>query len=278
MLGDNLTFLRWYSMVFWIVCAGLGLTLLSCSSSDLTQNLSAEERFAVGKTKFDNGDYLEAISEFEIVKLQFPGSAVADDAQFYLAECRFKREEYLLGAEEFHSLKRNMPTSPLVPTAQFNIAMCYYNLAPKSSLDQKYTYRAIDEFQTFIEYYPTDQSTPEADAKIRELNARLAKKDFDTAELYMKMEVFKAATAYYTSVVEKFHDTQYAEPALLGKVKSLVARKKYEEAKQDADKFIEKYPQSRFREEINSLRQSIEERLRSKTDKLSTQQKRSQRP
>jgi len=115
------------------------LILLSgCHSSDLTKNLPAEERFEIGKNKFNDEDYLEAISEFEIVKLQYPASAVADDAQYYLAECRFKLEEFLIAAVEYQELKNNMPASPLVSTCQYKIGLSYYMLAPKSSLDQEF--------------------------------------------------------------------------------------------------------------------------------------------
>ena len=70
----------------------------------------------------------------------------------------------------------------------------------------------------------------DAAAKIQELNTRLAKKDFETAELYMKMEYYKSAAYYYNTVFEKYHDTPYGEQALLGKVRALLARKKYSEA------------------------------------------------
>src|SRR5207249_2589596 len=130
--------------------------------------------------------------------LQYPGSGVADDAQYYLAESHFKREEYLLAAEEYQALNRNMPSSPFVPLAQYKTALCYYYLAPKSSLDQKYTAKAIDEFQSFIEYYPTHEMVPDAESKINELNTRLAKRLYDTAMLYMTMEYYKSATIYNT--------------------------------------------------------------------------------
>ncbi|MBI3364712.1 MAG: outer membrane protein assembly factor BamD [Ignavibacteriae bacterium] len=237
--------------------------LWACSSSNVQQNLSADERFESGKKKFDNGDYLEAISEFETIRLQFPGSGVADKAQFYLGDCRFKQEEYLLAAEEYQTLKRNMPASPLVSEAQYKIALCYYSLAPTSPLDQSYTLRAIDEFQTFVEYYSKHERVPDAEEKIKELNTRLAKKLFDSAQLYMKMEYYKAASIYFGSVVEKYHDTPYAEPALLGKVKALVARKKYDEAKPEIEKFLERYPNSSQRTEAENLRQDINDHVKS---------------
>jgi outer membrane protein assembly factor BamD len=244
-----------------IACA---FVVASCGSSNVMQNLPAEERFELGKKKFASGDYLEAISEFEIVKLQFPGSSVADDAQFYLGECHYNQEEYLLAAEEYQALKRNMPASSFVPQAQFKIGLCYYNLSPPPPLDQTYTVRAIDEFQSFIEYNPTSELVHDAEAKIKELNTRLAKKLFDSAELYVKLEYYPSATIYYNSVVEKFYDSPYAEPALLGKAKALVSRKRYDEAKQEVDKFLQKYPESSLKNEAQTLRDNIEEHLKVK--------------
>lgn len=254
-----------YQLLLLIVGILLTFILVACGSSDVTQSLSADERFELGKKKFDDEDYLEAINEFEIVKLQFPGSAVADDAQYYLAECRFRREEYLLAAEEYKALRRNTPASPLVPQAMYKTAFCYYELSPPSMLDQQYALMAIDEFQAFIEYNPTHELVPDAEAKIKELNTRLAKKLFDTAELYMTMEYYRSATIYYTTVVEKYHDTPYAEPALIGKVKSLIARRKYDEAKRDVNRFFEKYPMSVHRRQVEILRDEIDEHLRGKS-------------
>src|SRR5262245_16079123 len=109
-----------------VLLALAAINFSACGSSSPIQNLSAEQRFEHGKKNFEEGSYLEAISDFEIIRLQFPGSAVADKAQYYLGESHFKQEEYLLAAEEYQALKRNMPASPLVPAAQYNIGLCYY--------------------------------------------------------------------------------------------------------------------------------------------------------
>jgi outer membrane protein assembly factor BamD len=250
---------RKYSHILIMLFA---LSVWSCGSSNVTQNLTAEDRFELGKKKFVDGDYLEAVNEFEIVRLQFPGSGVADKAQFFLAECHYKMDEYLLAAEDYQTLKRNMPASSYVPLAQYKIAMCYYSLSPGSSLDQIYTKRAIDEFQAFIEYNPTHEFVHDAEEKIKELNTRLAKKLYDSAELYVKMEYYKAATIYYGYVVEKYHDTKYAEPALLGKVKALIARKRFGEAKPEIEHYLEKYPNSEHKKEAESLRREIDDHIK----------------
>jgi len=236
--------------------------LMSCGSSEVTQNFSAEDRFAMGMKKFGDGDYLEAISDFQNITLQFPGSSVADKAQYYIGECHFKRSEFLLASEAYQTLRRTMPASPLVASAQYKIALCYYNLSPTQPLDEKYLNNAIDEFQAFLEYYPKDENASDADAKIKELKVRLAKRCFETADLYMRMEYFRSATIYYDLVIEKYYDTQYAEPAYLGKTRSLIARKKYPDAEQVIDKFLEKYPASGLKGDAESLRGDIQDHLR----------------
>lgn len=234
-----------------------GLMLQGCSSSDVVQSFSAEERFEEGMQKFNDEDYLEAIQDFNAVLLQYPGSSVADDAQYYLAEARFHRGEYLLASYEYEALKQNMPASPFVPSATHKFGLCYYHLSPKPSLDQNHTKKAIDAFQNFLEYFPTHELAQDAETKIHELNNRLAKKDYETAILYMKMENYKAAILYFDIVLEKFHDSQYAEQAHIGKIEALIARKKYSDAKIEIEKFRSKFPGSEYKNTIQTLENQV---------------------
>jgi outer membrane protein assembly factor BamD len=229
------------------------IILVGCKSSNIEPTISAEKRFEMGMQEFKDENYLEAINEFSVVTLQYPGSSVSDKAQYYLGESRFYREEYLLAAYEYEALKRNMPASTLVPKAQFRIAESYYNLAPESPLDQTYSLRAIDEFQTFVEYYPTDSLALKAAEKIKELRDRLAEKEYQTAVIYMKMEYYKAATLYFNNVLENYHDSKFAERAYVGKIESLVMRKKIDEARIEAEKLFSKFPSTIHRDEVENL-------------------------
>lgn len=233
-----------------------------CSSSQEVTTLSAEERFERAKTLFDNEDYLEAINEFTVLTLQFQGSAYADDAQYYLGECRFARGEFLLGVFEYQQLMRNMPASPLVPDTQFKLGLSYTMLSPKSTLDQSYTLKAIDELQTFVEYYPSHPQATRAEEIIRDLTNKLAKKSFEIAEQYSKLEWYKSSIFYYDDVIEKYHDTEYAPLSYLGKVEVLVTREKYKEAAQELRMFYDKYPNSVLRSRADKLKSRIEGELK----------------
>ena len=240
----------------------LGLLILAgCGSSEETAVLTVEERFTRAKELFDNEDYLEAINEFTIITLQFPGSARAAEAQYFLAECRFNRGEYLLAVFEYSTMRRSYPASPLVADAQYKIGLSYYELSPKSNLDQQYTRKAIDEFQAFVEYYPSHPSAVDADAKIRELTDKLAKKQYETARLYVTMQYYTAALFYFEDIIEKYHDTNYAPLAYLGKVEVLMEKKRYQEAEAQVDRFIERFPDNVLRGRADQLKKSIEQEL-----------------
>jgi outer membrane protein assembly factor BamD len=239
----------------------VGLRIAGCGSTEQVTAPTAEERFENATQLFRDEDYLEAIEQFSVITLQHQGSAVADDAQFYLGECRFERHEYILASFEYEQLKRNMPASPLVPEAQYKLALSYYHLAPDPPLDPEYTLKAIDEFQSFVLYYPANERAPQAEEKIRELTNRLAKKDYDTARLYARMGYHRAAIVYYDLVMEKYHDTEFAPLSYLGKVESLIERGRFIEARKEVTKFLSGYPNSVLRARAEELRQQIEDRL-----------------
>jgi len=240
----------------------LFLVLFSgCGSDDATKQLSAEERYELGMKAFKDEDYLAAIEEFKVVSLQYQGSKVADSTQFFMAESRYLREEYILAAFEYDILIRNMPSSIFVSRSRFRRATCFFELSPKSHLDQNYSRKAIDEYQAFLEYHPTDTLAPLAEERIVELNTKLARKDYESGMTYMHMEYYKAATYYFDLVLEKYHDTQYAEPALLKKAEALTNRKKYADAKEAVDKFRAKYPTSSMKSNADQLRIDIETKM-----------------
>jgi len=230
--------------------------LPGCGSSDTTKDMAAEARFAHAKELFDDEDYLEAINEFNVITLQNQGSSVASEAQYYLAECRYRRGEYLLAAFEFQVLIRSYSASPRQAEAQYKIGLSYYMLSPKSTLDQQYSKKSIEELQTFVETYPADPHVSDANVKIKELTERLAKKEYETARLYVTMDYYRAALMSFDEVIEKYHDTEFAPQAFEGKVNLLMARNHYREAGLEINRFLVRYPNSVLKTTMESLKET----------------------
>jgi outer membrane protein assembly factor BamD len=223
--------------------------------------MSAEDRYKIGMKEFNDENYDAAIEEFKIVSLQYQGSKVADSAQYFMAQSRYLREEYILAAFEYDILIRNMPYSIFVSRSRFGRATCFYQLSPESYLDQEYTRKSIDEYQAFLEYHPADSLAPIAEKRILELNTKLAKKDYESGTIYMHMEYYKAATYYFDLILDKYHDTEYAEPALYRKAEALLNRKKYADAKEAVKKFLVKYPSSAKKLDIERMSADIDAKI-----------------
>ncbi|NWF49347.1 MAG: outer membrane protein assembly factor BamD [Ignavibacteriaceae bacterium] len=235
--------------------------LWGCSGSIDTANLSAEEKLANAIKLYEDEDYEEAVNEFQAILLQYPGNEVIDDAQYYLAKCRFARGEYILAAYEFSKLIKTMPASPFLSESQFMLGESYFELSPNYSLDQRYTKKAIEEYQAFIDFFPLDKKVAEAEQKIHDLNEKLAEKEFNSARIYEKMEYSNAAIFYYNQVLEKFHDSKFAPLASYRKILLLISKGKNTEALKEINNFLVKYPMDINYPEVENLRVTLESNL-----------------
>ena len=245
--------------IFFLVV--ISLYIIGCSTTVDTVNMTPAQKLDYAKSLYNDEDYLEALNEFQSLILQYPGSSIIDDAQYYLAMTRFKRGEYIMSAYEFSRLVKNMPASQYLPDAQFMLAESYYMLSPDYSLDQKYTKKSIEEFQAFIDFFPTNPKVTEAEKKISEMNEKLAHKEYNSANIYDKMDYYTASLIYYSDVIETYHDTKYAPLAMYDKIKILIDKNRNDEALAEMTKFLEKYPDDSNFKEIQKLKTSLENKL-----------------
>jgi outer membrane protein assembly factor BamD len=236
----------------------LSLLMWGCSASINTANMTPQERLVYAKQLYDDRDFETAVNEFSGIVLQYPGASVVDTAQFYIGQTRYNRKEYILAAYEFSKLIRNMPASKMVPESQYMLAECYYKLSPDYSLDQKYTKSAIKEYQSYIDFFPTSDKVPDAEVKIKELNEKLAYKEYHTAYIYAKLEFYKGALRYYDNVIEIYHDTKYAPIAMYDKIKLLISRDRNNQALEEINKFLLRYPSDDKAKDLQNLKSNLE--------------------
>jgi outer membrane protein assembly factor BamD len=245
-----------------IISIAILLVAFACSSSINTLEMGPEERLQYAISLYEDEDYQEASVEFEALLLQYPGSVIVDDAQYYLGLCKFERGEYILAAYEFSKMIKNMPASDFVSLSQFMLAETYYELSPDFNLDQRYTKKAIEEYQAFIDFFPLNEKVSEAEQKIIELNEKLAKKDYGIAIIYEKMDYYNAAIKYFNDVIETYHDTEFAPRAMYRKIQLLMDREREDEALAEMRKFVKQYPDDDNYNTIEELKNSLESKLR----------------
>ncbi len=71
----------------------------------------------------------------------------------------------------------------------------------------------------------------------------------------------KSAQYYFEQILERYHDSEWADDAQLGLVQLLISRKRYEEANDALQKFFLRYPDSHLHAPAEKLQREIKEIL-----------------
>ncbi len=253
--------MRLVRTVIVLSCVGAMLLAQSCSKAKVRPNLTAEERLSLAKQMFAKGDYLDAKQQLLVLTLSFQGSAVADEAQFYLAECHYQLKEYVLAISEYERLLKSYPNSQYVDDAEYKIGMSHFKLSPSSGLDQENARKAMEHFQRFLEDYPDSPLKKEVEASLQQCRNKLAKKEYDTGVLYRKMGYYDSALIYFDSVLATYYDTPYGPKALFWKGECLMKQGRYEEAREVFSDYARRYPQGAEGERVRRRLKELSSRL-----------------
>ncbi len=202
-------------------CAVLLVT--GCGSANRISYDTPQEAFGKGKVLYEDGKYTAAITYFQGVFSFGRTHQWASDAQLYLARAYRENKEYLLAANEYERFTKIYRADPRLARVNFEWAETYSKMSPAAPLDQSDTKRAIQEFQLFIDRFPNDPLVTEAQQKIVDLRTKLAEKQYLTAQLYERRELFEAAALSFESVFDLYPDTPWAQPALVGAIKMYIA-------------------------------------------------------
>lgn len=241
-----------------IVIGVLMILYIGCAGKQPNLNLTIEQRFNRGLEYFENEKYYNAQQEFQLVIISGSHTEYGDDAQFYLGESYYKNEEYILAIAEFERLARNMKYSEYVEKARWRICQAYVNESPKYFHDQENTRKALQKLQEFIDEYPTSEYNDDASETINKLRNKLAKKMYNSAELYIKLRTYDSAIITFEDLLATYYDTKYAEQAHIGIIQANILMNDSDTALKYYDENKEKIVSEGGLKEVQSLLSSIE--------------------
>lgn len=239
-----------------LVCLIAGL-LFSCKSTDSTVQKSAEESYRIAMENFNDEDWEDAQKMFDIIKLQYPASIYADDAQYHLAEINFSKKEFIMAAYNYNLLRRVYPQSEFYKISLFKVGICYYELSPPFDRDQEYTTKAIQSFTEFQSLFPKDSLSATATEKIKELRDKLAEREYSNAMIYRKMYSPRSSIIYYDIIIDDYPDTKFYEQAFYDKIEVLYELLSYDEAVTLSDLYKRNFPNGKFLDKIKNIENSI---------------------
>ncbi len=182
---------------------------ISCSGRMSQDDPGFERSLYSAMKKFNNGNYRNAIDDFNRIILNYGGESGIDSVQYYMALSHFKIGEFFSASYEFIRLAERFPQSNLAEEAYFMDGESYYRISPRYVLDQKDTHSAIRRYQNYLDLYPGGKFSEKAVERISELREKLARKEFEAGELYLKLDQPRAAKVYFSEVINNYYDTGF---------------------------------------------------------------------
>lgn len=240
------------------------LTLVSCRNKDLIrQGDSLEVAYDKAMAQYENEKYNDAARAFETVISIGRGTSIGQDAQYYLAESYYNSRRYLLAASEYSRYVQFYPNSDRRQEVEFKEALCYYELSPRYRLDQQYTEEAIERFRLFRSRYPDSDRSEVAAEYIAELREKLARRDYNAAEFYMRTNRFQSAAIYHDLLIDRFPETSWAEKALVRQIEAYILyaensvqrrqEERFEKALDSYSRYLQLFPQGENRSKAEDL-------------------------
>lgn len=239
----------------------IAIGVISCSkfakvqkSTDYDYKLRMAEKYYIQK-KYNYAQQL-----YEELFPIFKGDPKFEDIFYKYAYCSYYLKDWMQAENLFKQFVEVFPTSPKAEEMEYMRAYTFYRQSPKMELDQTNSTKAIGLMQTFINTHPGSPRIKEATQIIDNLRAKLETKEFENAELYYNLGHYRAAAIAFTSLMDKFPDTQRSEEYKLQVIKSYylyatnsVQDKKaarYEQVITECNDFVDRFPESKLIKEV----------------------------
>jgi outer membrane protein assembly factor BamD len=246
-----------------MVLSAVLLTSCGKSMTKLLKNPDASYKLRMAEQFFANKSYVKAQQVYEDIMPFYKTSKEFEDIYYKYAYCAYNLTDYSNAENLFKSYLEIFPTSARAEEIDYMRAYCYFKQSPKAQLDQTSTVRAMGMMQTFINTHPGSPRNKEAAEIIDLCRAKLETKEYLGAQLYYDLAQFRAAGVAFTSLLNSFAESARADEYKLMVVKSYyryaelsIEEKKierYEQVINECYEFIDRYPESKFRKEIDNF-------------------------
>jgi len=242
----------------------IGLTI-SCKTEfeKIRSNPDPNAIIASAHQYYEQGNWYNAQVLYEQVIPFFRGKAEAETLFYNYAYTHYNLEDYILSSHYFKSFATSFYNSDKKEECDFMSAYSSYRLSPASTLDQSYSQKAIDAFQTFVNTYPDSDRNKECNQLMDELRVKLEQKAFDQGLLYYNLKQYNSAIYSFENMLKDFPASGKAEEVRYLMIKagyeyadnSIYNKKseRFEEVLDNLKIFEKKYPTSSYNKELRAM-------------------------
>ncbi len=239
----------------------------SCGEyNKILKSTDRDLKYTYAKKYFEEKKYSRSISLLEELVPYLKGTGQAEESLYLLGQSYYNSKDYLSSTQIFTTYYNIYPKGEYAEPSLYYAAYGMYLDSPEAQLDQTKTYKAITEFQRYIELYPQTERAEQAKSYLFELQEKLAYKELMAAKLYLRLGNYMGNN-YESSIItarEALKDYPYSKYA--EDFQMLILRARYELAENSIREakpkryrtvideyynYINSYPSGKFINEAN---------------------------
>lgn len=218
---------------------------------------AAEKRYKDADEDLKDGNYLEAIRQFNSVRNKFPYSKYAPLSELRIGDAYFNQEKYASAVEQYRNFIQLHPKHPKVPFAHWRVALAFHKLMPEDwwllppayERDLARTEDAVREMQLFIKRYPDSEYTERARKLLAQERRRLADHELYVAKFYLDRENPRAAAMRLRYLLENYAGLGVDPEALFLLARAYLELGDVEKAKTALGDLIQYHPNTEYARE-----------------------------
>lgn len=225
-------------------------------------------RYEYAKKAFELQKYTQATTILSDLINVFKGTDKAEESLYLLGLSYYENKDYDNAGSYFKNYYQHYPKGQYAELARFYCGYGYYIDSPESQLDQKKTMEAIEELQSFLDFFPKSDKVSIAQNAIFELQDKLVLKELENAQLYYNLgnymgNNYESAVITAKNAIKEYPYSKYKE-----QLEMLVLKSRYREAVESVEEkkearmrtvvdeyyaFINDFPESDNRKEADNI-------------------------
>ena len=222
--------------------------LSSCGEyNKILKSTDYELKYSYAKKYFNAKQYSKSATLLDELVTIFKGTAYAEESLYLLAQSYYGQKDYQTASQYFETYYTTYPKGEFTELSRFYSGYGLYLDSPDPRLDQSQTYKAIEQLQLYLEYYPQSERAEEAQNIMFELQEKLAYKELMATRLYFNLGTymgnnFQSCVITAQNALKNYPYSKYREEFMF-----LIIRAKYELALVS----VEEKLQGRYRDVVD---------------------------
>lgn len=232
-------------VLLWMMSAVL---FTSCGEyNKILKSTDYELKYSYAKKYFNAKQYSKSATLLDELVTIFKGTAYAEESLYLLAQSYYGQKDYQTASQYFETYYTTYPKGEFTELSRFYSGYGLYLDSPDPRLDQSQTYKAIEQLQLYLEYYPQSERAEEAQNIMFELQEKLAYKELMATRLYFNLGTymgnnFQSCVITAQNALKNYPYSKYREEFMF-----LIIRAKYELALVS----VEEKLQGRYRDVVD---------------------------